>query len=233
MIEFLARLAPARAVAWDCGTGSGQAAVQLASHFARVVASDASESQLAQAAPHPHVEYRQAPAESSGLDAASVDLVTVAQALHWFPVDRFYAEVERVLVPGGVLAVWTYSLARVSPDIDALVDDFYSRRVGKYWPAERRHVESNYTTLPFPFPELHTGAWAAEANLDRNAFLGYVSTWSAVSRCVAAEQVDPVAELERALDAAWPEAEQRCRVLWPIGLRAGRRPAASGSGGLQ
>jgi SAM-dependent methyltransferase len=227
MLEYLARLAPERRLAWDCGTGNGQAAVLLASHFEHVIATDASAKQLAQAAPHPRVEYRQATAESSGLGSGSVDLVTVAQALHWFPIDAFYAEVKRVLVPSGVLAVWTYSLVRIEPEIDAVVDHFYTARVGKYWLPERQHVDAGYRTLPFPFPEESSGPWASEVQLDRNALLGYVSTWSAVSRCHAAEGIDPVPELEAALEPVWPDANERLPARWPIGLRAGRRPADS------
>lgn len=225
MIESLARLSPERRLAWDCGTGNGQAAVLLAAHFERVVASDASSKQLAQATPHPYVEYREASAESSGLASGSVDLVTVAQALHWFPIEAFYAEVQRVLVPNGVLAVWTYSLVRITPEIDAVVDHFYQARVGRYWLPERAHVDAGYRTLPFPFPELSSEPWASEVHLDRDALLGYVSTWSAVSRCYAAEGVDPVPELEAALEPVWPDASVRLPARWPIGLRAGRRPA--------
>jgi SAM-dependent methyltransferase len=225
MIEYLARLAPSRRLVWDCGTGNGQAAVLLADHFERVIGTDASPKQLAEATPHPRVEYRQAVAESSGLATASVDLVTVAQALHWFPIDAFYAEVERVLVPGGWLAVWTYSLVRISPEVDAVVDHFYTERVGRYWLPERAHVDAGYKTLSFPFPEEPNGPWASEVELDRNALVGYVSTWSATSRCHAATGIDPVPELEAALEPVWPDASAKLRARWPIGLRAGRRPA--------
>ncbi len=111
LIDFVTSLAPGRSLAWDCATGNGQAAVCLAEHFERVIATDASAAQLAQATPHPNVEYRQAPAEQSGLADGSVDLLTVATALHWFDFDRFYAEAERVLAPGGALAAWAYNLA--------------------------------------------------------------------------------------------------------------------------
>jgi SAM-dependent methyltransferase len=226
MIEHLAGLPPSRRLAWDCGTGNGQAAVLLAAHFERVVATDASTEQLARATPEARIEYRVAPAESSGLESSSVDLVTVAQALHWFPLDRFYREVERVLVPHGVLAVWTYSLVRITPAIDAVLDAFYTHRVGRYWLPERALVDSHYETLPFPFPELPRGAWASEVRLDRAALLGYVSTWSAVSRCYAEEGIDPVPELETALEPVWPDPTVRLLARWPIGVRAGHRPAA-------
>ena len=90
LFAWLAAMAPSRAVAWDCATGSGQAAGGLAAHFARVVATDASAAQVAEAEAFGRVEYRVAPAEDSGLPDASVDLVTVAQALHWFEFERFF-----------------------------------------------------------------------------------------------------------------------------------------------
>src|SRR4029453_15505466 len=109
-----------------------------------------------------------------------MDLVTVAQALHWFDRDRFYGEAERVLKPGGILAVWCYGAARASPGVDTILDWFYSERVGRYWPLERRHVEEGYRDLPFPFAEIDVGEWSMTALLDRRALIGYVGTWSAV-----------------------------------------------------
>ncbi|HEX9944594.1 MAG TPA: class I SAM-dependent methyltransferase, partial [Thermoanaerobaculia bacterium] len=151
VFDFVATLPRRRAVAWDCGTGNGQAALDLAERFERVIATDASRQQLAQAIPHPRVEYRQAPAESSGLESGSIDLVAVAAAVHWFDFDRFYAEVERVLAPGGALAVWTYDLVRIAPGMDDLVRRLAHEIVAPWWPPERRWVDEEYRTLPFPF----------------------------------------------------------------------------------
>jgi SAM-dependent methyltransferase len=226
MIAAIAGLAPAREVAWDCATGSGQGAVLVAAHFDRVVATDASASQIAHARPAPNVEYRIAAAERSGLPDASVDLVTVAQALHWFDVETFYAEVDRVLRPSGVLAVWMYFLFTASPDVDAVIEWFYSDRVGQYWPPERRHVESGYSTLGFPYPAEPIGSFSIESHLDRTALLGFVGSWSAVARCRAAEGRDPLPELDARLAEVWPDATERRRIVWPILLKVGRRPRA-------
>lgn len=151
LFEWLAQASPARSAAWDCGTGNGQAAVALGELFERIVATDPSANQLAEADLHPRVEYRNARAEASGLTTASVDLVTVAQALHWFDLGLFYPEVSRVLRPGGLVAVWCYGLLEIEPSIDRIVGHFYENVVGPYWPPQRRHIESGYRELPFPF----------------------------------------------------------------------------------
>jgi SAM-dependent methyltransferase len=224
LIDHLAGLAPGRELAWDCGTGSGQAAVLLAERFARVVATDASAEQIRHAAPHPRVTYRVGLEDGSSLDDGTADLVTVAQALHWFVRPRFYGEVHRVLRPGGVLAAWTYGMLEVSPAVDAIVARFYADRVGRYWPPERRHVETGYRDLEFPFPELEPGSWSTETRLTRPQVLGYVGTWSAVKECRAQEGVDPVTELERELTRAWSDSGEPRTARWPIALRVGRRP---------
>jgi len=231
LIARLAALAPGLDAAWDCATGNGQAALLLAAHFAHVLATDASREQLARAASHPRVVYRQALADDSGAPPTSVDLVTVAQALHWFDLDRFYGEAERVLKPGGILAVWCYGAARVSPEIDAILDWFYYERVGRHWPLERRHVEEGYRDLPFPFADIDIGEWTMTASLDRRALIGYVGTWSAVARACAAERKDPLSDLATALAGPWPDAAQGepRPVTWRMGLRVGRKgPGGAG-----
>jgi len=152
LFAWLARAAPARGAVWDCGCGSGQASVALAEHFSQVFATDVSAEQIAAARAHPRVRYSVAAAESSGLESRSVDLVTVAQALHWFDVEAFYIEARRVARRDALLAVWNYPRPEFTdPALDRIFLDFYSNVVGPYWPAERRHIEANYTTLPFPF----------------------------------------------------------------------------------
>lgn len=222
LIRHLAELAPRRELAWDCGTGNGQAAVLLAEHFTRVHATDASRDQLAHAVPHARVTYRVGLESDSGLAAGSADLITVAQALHWFDLARFYAEVRRVLVKDGLLAVWCYERAQVESDIDPLFDWFYTERVGRYWPPERSHVEVDYRDLEFPFEEMDAGSWSMAARLDRQQLLGYIGTWSAVKECRAQEGIDPLVELGAALAERWPDASEPREVRWPIALRVGR-----------
>jgi len=220
----LAALAPARRTALDLGTGNGQAARLFAAHFERVIAIDGSTEQLARAAPHPRVEYRVGRAEASGLAERSVELVCAAAAAHWFEPAGFHREVERVLVPGGLLAVWTYDLVHVAPDVDEVLRWFYGTRVHRHWPPGRRFVETMYRELPFPYADLALPAFAIEQDFELAQFLGYVGTWSAVARCRAAEGVDPLPELAQRLRPHWPDGASR-RARFPLALRAGRKPA--------
>ncbi len=221
LFDFVASLPRGRALAWDCATGNGQAAVGLAERFERVIATDASAAQLAHATPHPKVEYRQAPAEQSGLPDGSVDLLTVATAVHWLDFDRFYAEAERVLAPGGAIAVWAYNLPRVTPEISALVDRLSYQIVKTYWPPERRWVDEEYHTLPFPFAEVETHALAIEERWDLSRLLDYIGTWSATQRYLQAHGQDPRELIWDEIAAAWGDPDQEREVRFPIMMRAG------------
>lgn len=216
-------LAPGRERAWDCGTGNGQAARGLAAHFGEVIATDASKEQIANAVAHERVTYAVATAEDSGIDAESVDLITVAQAAHWFDLPRFYAEVNRVLKPRGVLAMWCYGLFRISPTVDPLLHRYYSDIVGPYWPAQRRFIDEQYQTLPFPFSTTATPAFTMETQWDLDEVKAYLRTWSASRRFGAANGADALADIEFALASAWGEPTNKKRITWPVHLRAGRR----------
>lgn len=227
LAAWLAGLTPSRRAAWDCGTGSGQAARLLAEHFSQVVASDPSRQQLQSAAAHPRVAYVAATAEHAPLAEGSVDLVTVAQALHWFDFERFYAEVRRVTRSGGIFAAWAYELARISPPVDAWLDAYHAQ-VEPYWPPERRYVAEGYRTIPFPFAEIAPPAFSMQAEWTREAFMGYLSTWSATKRATRDLGYDVLARAaqgsglpDRSLTAAWGDAERRL-VIWPLIVRAGR-----------
>ena len=148
--------------------------------------------------------------------------MAVAQALHGFGLDAFYAEVERVLVPAGVIAVWTYGVLHVEGDtVDALVQEFYHDIVGPYWPPERRHVEQGYRTLAFPFASVPAPSFNMEQRWERAHLLGYLRSWSATGRYAEVKGVDPVVELENRLEPLWAAQEVR-KVTWPLALRVGR-----------
>ena len=222
LFAYLASLTPRREVALDCATGSGQAAVGLADHFALVVASDGSVSQLQSAQPHPHVAYIGNLAEQPALKSGSVDLVVAAQAAHWFDHQRFYPEVKRVLRAGGALALWTYGLAYVEPQVDAIVRHFYSDVVGSYWPPERRWVESAYRDLPFPLQEVAAPAMQLNLQWDLDSLIGYLGTWSAVQRYTRATGQDPLPALRAEIAPYWPAPGATKQVTWPLHLRVGR-----------
>lgn len=222
LFEWLAGLVAPRRLAWDCATGNGQAAMGLARWFDAVVATDASEGQLAHATPHPAIEYRLALADRSGLAAGSVDLVTIAQALHWLDLPAFYAEVRRVGRPGGVLAAWCYVLPEVDGGVDAVVHHIYRDVVGPYWTPERRLVEEGYRTVPFPFDEVTPPAFRIVEPWDLGRLLRYIESWSAVQRYRNERGDDPLAPVRPALEAAWGDPSQPREVAWPVHLRAGR-----------
>ena len=223
LFNWLASLLRDHALAWDCATGSGQAAVDLSTYFERVVATDASQSQIDTALPHPGIEYRVTPAEASGLPDNSVDLITVAQALHWFDLDGFYAEAKRVLKSSGAVAVWTYGVLSVEgAPVNALVQHFYHETVGPYWPAERIHVETGYRSLPFPFNEIATPQFSMEELWILPQLLGYFRSWSATGRFIASNGFDPVDVLAQQLVPVWGDPQTKRLVTWPLSLRIGQ-----------
>ncbi len=226
LFDFLSRDLPQGAAVWDCATGNGQAAAALSRHAAIVVATDQSGAQLARAATARGVYYAKALAEAAPLARGSMDLVTVAQALHWFDFERFYAEVRRVLKPGGLLAAWTYSFLSVSPQLgaeaDAAIRAFYHDVIGAYWPPERRWVDEHYRTIPFPFTPLPAPEFSIDISWDLDALLGYVSSWSAVQRYKDARGRDPVPALRARLATVFGDPASRRRLAWPLDLRLGR-----------
>lgn len=226
LFNYLGSVAPSHQLAWDCGTGNGQAAVGLASVFDRVIATDASEKQIANAQPHKKVEYRVAPAENSGVESATLDLVMVAQALHWFDLDSFYGEVLRVLKDKGVFAASAYNLLQIEPAIDQVVNRYYYDVVGPFWPPERKLVEQ-FADLSFPFDEIDSPKFVMTANWNLFHLLGYLRTWSSTQRFIAAIGADPLEQITDDLRSTWGKPEQTRTVILPLLLRVGRKPSAA------
>ncbi|MGQ0383469.1 MAG: class I SAM-dependent methyltransferase [Gammaproteobacteria bacterium] len=220
LFAWLARLAPSRALAVDVATGNGQAAVALAAHFDAVIGCEPSVAQLASARQHPRVEYRREAAERLSLADGSADLLTAAQAAHWFDWPAFCREAARVLKPGGVLAIWSYAYCKVAPEVDRLLEGFARDVLGPYWPRERRLVDDGYRDLPLPLAEMEAPPFSMSAQWNAPTMQGYLGTWSAVERCRIRTGRDPMALLAPALAAAWGEGTRR--VGWPLAVRVGR-----------
>lgn len=221
LFQFLAAHAPGRGCAWDCATGTGQAAQRLAGYFDQVIATDGSATQIANAVRDARIDYRVAMAESSGIESASVDLITVAQALHWFDIPAFFREARRVLKPHGVIAIWSYNLLTIEPAIDAVINHLYGPLLDAYWPPERRLVESDYRDIEFPFRQIATPAFAMECHWTLEQLLGYLRTWSAVRRFQHERAIDPVIATGEALLPLWGEQETVRTIRWPMPVRVG------------
>ncbi|MEJ2363527.1 MAG: class I SAM-dependent methyltransferase [Deltaproteobacteria bacterium] len=222
LFKYLAELTTDHQLAWDCATGNGQAALGLTNYFEKVIATDASPKQIANATTHERITYIVAPAEGTEIISGSVDLIVVAQALHWFNFDKFYAEARRVSKPGGVLAVWSYSLLRITPAIDRLVDKFYTEVVGPFWPAERKFVDHKYQSISFPFEESTSPTFNMEVNWSIEHLLGYIGTWSSVLKFKEQNKADPLEDFARDLKKIWGRPEAERMIRWPINMRVGR-----------
>lgn len=224
LFDWLAAEAPSRVLAWDVATGSGQAATALAERFERVIATDPSQAQLAHALPAPNVEYRQEPAERSSLAAESVDLIAVAQALHWFDHEAFASEVRRVLRPGGLFAAWCYDLLQVDPPIDRALDVAFKQVVEPFWPQERALVEAGYEGVPLAYPRSLAPTFELRAEWDLERLLGYLGTWSATHRMRAQTGRDPIPAAREALAACWGEPATPRVIRWPLTVVTCRKP---------
>ena len=224
LFKFVASIAPAKNSAWDCATGNGQAALGLAEYFAKVIATDLSSAQIAKARPHPRIEYRVVPAESSGLPGRSMDAITVCQALHWLDLSRFFAEAARVLVPRGVLVVSVYSDCELEDVVlNPIVQHYNKAVVGKYWPAGRKLVDEQYRSVKFPFAgELPAPPLAMQREWNLEQLVGYLRSWSATVRYIEAKGVDPTEEFRAKLAGLWGDPQKPKRIIWPFTVRAGR-----------
>lgn len=215
---YLAGLAPHRERAWDCATGSGQAAKRLAGLFKQVIASDPSPAQITQAESIHGVKYTVATAENSGLGNAAVDLITVAQALHWFRISDFFKEADRVLKPDGILAVWSYNLLTLTPEMDDIIFHFYENTLDEHWPPERILVERGYQGIDFPFQPITPPAFEMRTQWTLPALIGYLSTWSAVRRFQSTHAVSPIPDVYEKISRHWGDPLQPRPVTWPLTL---------------
>ncbi len=186
---------PGRDRAWDCATGNGQVATALAEHFGQVDATDFSASQLAQAVPHPNIHYQTARAEQTPFPDQCFDLITVAQAVHWFAPEAYHREVRRVARPGAVLAEWGYGLLHINPEIDALIRHFHDDTMRPYWDDNRWHIMDEYARIPFPFAAVQRAHFAVRQQWSAEWLLNYLRTWSSVAKYQPQHGTDPVLPL--------------------------------------
>jgi SAM-dependent methyltransferase len=222
LFSWLASIAPDHERAWDCATGSGQAAVALSRRFAHVIATDPSSAQIASAQRVGGVDYAVMTAERAAIGSGAVSLVTVAQALHWFDRPLFFEEARRALVPHGVVAVWTYGPCTLGDAaLDVAMRRFHDETVGPYWPPERTLVVSGLAHVEFPFAELPAPPFAMTTEWTLAQFVGYLTTWSAVQRA-RAQGVDPIPAIVDEIRAAWTSDDATRRIEWPLSMRVGR-----------
>ena len=224
LFDFVAGLAIEHHLALDCGTGNGQAAIGLAKRFERVVATDPSAAQIRNATEHPRIEYRVAAADASGLPERSADLVTAAQALHWFDAEKFFLEAKRVLVDDGAIAVWGYGDPILdSPPLQQNLHAFNRGMLESYWTPERDLLLNGYRDIAFPFEEIRAPQLELQMRWNLPELAGYLRTWSATARYVEKCGTDPVVEVEKSLSAHWGDSERTRLIRWPLYIRAGRR----------
>lgn len=222
LFAYVASIAPDHRLAWDCATGNGQAALGLVEHFDRVVATDASREQIAQAVRHERIDYRVESAEEVSLETGTVDLATVAIAVHWFDLNHFYQEVHRVLRAEGILAVWTYHLPALESEIDAILARYYRQVLAGYWPEQIRYIDEHYQTLPFPFEELQPPQFEMPTEWNLNQLLGFLNSWSATRRYKEETGQHPLAIIWPELAEAWGELERQRTLQLPIYMQVGR-----------
>ena len=224
LFEYLNTLVKSHDLAWDCATGNGQAAVKLAPYFKTVIATDGSKTQLDEATPCANVQYRVAMAENSGLDSHSVDLITVAQAVHWFDFNKFYQEAKRVLKPNGIIAVWCYVLFYTdNVAFNFLINSFYTDIVSPYWPPERKYLDEAYTTIPFPFTEITSiPKFSIVNHWSCKQIINYLQTWSGVKAYEAHFKENPVEKwlLPRLADCI-SDMEKPLTVTMPLAMKVG------------
>lgn len=221
IFDFIYQLLNEKANAWDCGTGNGQVALELSKDFQHVEATDISEQQLNHAFQSDNIHYSIQPAEKTNFEDNTFDLITVAQAVHWFDIEKFNSEVKRVGKPNSIIALIGYELNTITPEIDQIIRHFYSNIIGEYWDPERRHIQNRYQQIPFPFRELETPEINNIKLWRFDHLIGYLNTWSAVHHFSDKNNYNPISEIENDLRKAWGNQEVR-RVIFPIIFRAGR-----------
>ena len=222
LYDFILQHTSRRDCAWDCATGNGQAAIALAPAFRRVEATDGSQRQIDHATPAPNVHYQVSKAEATPFPDNHFDLITVAQAIHWFDHNAFYAEVRRVARPGALVAVWGYTIPHIDPAVDKVFQRFYREITGPYWPPQRDHIDEAYANIPFPFEEIPSPGFSIKRTWQLDDIFGFFSTWSAVQRYIADKGEDPIEVISEEMTRAWAASPDPKTSRWPVFMKLGR-----------
>jgi len=220
LYDFLFSLLNGQQTAWDCATGNGQVARELARHFSEVFATDISQNRLSHAVQKENISYLLQSSDKSSFADDTFDLITVAQAIHWFDFDAFYAEVKRTLKPFGVFAAFGYGVMQINEELDIIIHKLYKTILGPYWDAERRYIDQGYHTLPFPFQELPVPELSIKTSWNFEQLTGYLNTWSALQHYKKANDSNPLDLVLPDLALAWGKGNKE--VTFPILMRVGR-----------
>ncbi len=223
MFEFLSKLTSEHKLAWDCGTGNGQSALKLTDYYEKVYATDPSKEQIKNAIPQDRIVYKVESAESpSSIKDNSVDLITVAQAVHWFDLDKFYTQVKRVLKPNGIIAVWAYGIPTIKKELDIIIKDFHDNIVGEFWLPENKLIDKEYSTIPFPFEEIKTPEFFIKKQVNLSETLGHIRSWSATQKYIDRYSENPMEKLSQKLQEHWKEIETEKEMTWKLILKVGK-----------
>ena len=221
LYQFIFKHVANKSVAWDCATGNGQAAQRLATDFKKVYATDISQKQLDQAVQLENVFYSVSKAEETSFQDNQFDLITVGQAIHWIDTEKFYKEAVRTSKPGGILAIWGYSLLSINPEIDTLIMEFYTGVVGEYWDQARKLVDGKYKDIPFPFDTIPSPEFQIKVNWTIDHLAGYLTSWSATQKYIEVHSVNPVPDLIEKIKSLWRSGENK-HASFPLFLKLGR-----------
>ncbi|WP_256006861.1 class I SAM-dependent methyltransferase [Pedobacter deserti] len=221
LFDYLGSKASQRKSAWDCGAGNGQIAIQLSAMFNTVYATDISQSQIDNAQRSENIIYSLQPAEKTMFQNNMFDLIIVGQAIHWFDFEQFYSEVQRTATRNAWICVVGYGRLEISKLIDQIIDDFYHHVLGHYWDKERKFIDDNYQTIPFPFEEVETPEFVNIQVWTLEHLIGYLNTWSAVKHYIKANHVNPVDRLQMDIKKHWKTGETKT-IRFPLLLRLGK-----------
>jgi len=222
LFEYLSSITNEHKKAWDCAAGNGQAALSLTHYFDEVIATDASEKQIQNATGHPKIKYMVASAENSGIESNSVDLLTVATAIHWFNLAKFYAEAKRTLKPEGTLAIWNYASSNVNEAVDSVTDHYMNEIVGSYAAPDFWRGVNSETDIDFPFDRIKTPDFKIRQNWSFRDYINYIMTWSPTRNYIKQKKSNPLEIIFDVFKKAWGDENEKKEIIWKLTLKAAK-----------